>query len=153
MKKYIRNNKGITITTLVVTVIILLILTSTVVIKVSDSKDVSKLNNLYSDIKILEEKILNYYNNYGTLPIKGETIAPLLSMEEGNNYYEIDLSKLENITLKYGHGNITNKDIYIVNGDTLDVYYYKGIEYKGEKYYTYEYKKDLWLNEIIPRKK
>lgn len=143
MKKYIRNNKGITITTLVVTVIILLILTSTVIMKLGDSKDVSKLNNLYADVKILEEKVLNYYNNYGMLPVKGETIQPLLSMEEGNNYYEIDLSKLENITLKYGHGNSTNKDIYIVNGDTLDVYYYKGIEYKGEKYYTYEYEKNL----------
>ena len=61
MKKYIRNNKGITITTLVVTVIILLILTSTVIVKLGDSKDVSKLNNLYADVKILEEKVLNYY--------------------------------------------------------------------------------------------
>ena len=143
MKNYMRNNKGITITTLVVTVIILLILTSTVIMKLGDSKDVSKLNNLYADVKILEEKVLNYYNNYGMLPVKGDPIQPLLSMEEGNNYYEIDLSKLENITLKYGHGNSTNKDIYIVNGDTLDVYYYKGIEYKGEKYYTYEYEKNL----------
>lgn len=142
MKRYIRNNKGITITTLVVTVIIMLILASTIIIKISDSKDVSKLNNLYADIKILEEKVLDYYNNYGMLPIKGEQIDPLLSMENGNNYYEIDLSKLENITLNYGHGD-DNKDIYVVNGDTLDVYYYKGVIYEGKKYYTYEYEKDL----------
>ena len=80
MKNYMRNNKGITITTLVVTVIIMLILSSTIIMKISDSKDVSKLNNLYADIKILEDKVLEYYNDYGTLPIKGEPKAPLLSM-------------------------------------------------------------------------
>ena len=58
MKNYMRNNKGITITTLVVTVIIMLILSSTIIMKISDSKDVSKLNNLYADIKILEDKVL-----------------------------------------------------------------------------------------------
>ena len=89
MKNYMRNNKGITITTLVVTVIIMLILSSTIIMKISDSKDVSKLNNLYADIKILEDKVLEYYNDYGTLPIKGEPKAPLLSMENGNKYYEV----------------------------------------------------------------
>lgn len=142
MKNYMRNNKGITITTLVVTVIIMLILSSTIIMKISDSKDVSKLNNLYADIKILEDKVLEYYNDYGTLPIKGEPKAPLRSMENGNKYYEIDLNKLENITLNYGHGN-DEKDIYVVNGDTLDVYYYKGVTYEGKKYYTYEYAKNL----------
>lgn len=142
MKNYMRNNKGITITTLVVTVIIMLILSSTIIMKISDSKDVSKLNNLYADIKILEDKVLEYYNDYGTLPIKGEPKAPLLSMENGNKYYEIDLNKLENITLNYGHGN-DEKDIYVVSGDTLDVYYYKGVAYEGKKYYTYEYAKNL----------
>ena len=43
MKNYMRNNKGITITTLVVTVIIMLILSSTIIMKISDSKDVSKI--------------------------------------------------------------------------------------------------------------
>ena len=97
---------------------------------------------MYADIKILEDKVLEYYNDYGTLPIKGEPKAPLLSMENGNKYYEIDLNKLENITLNYGHGN-DEKDIYVVNGDTLDVYYYKGVAYEGKKYYTYEYAKNL----------
>ena len=41
MKNYMRNNKGITITTLVVTVIIMLILSSTIIMKISDSKDVN----------------------------------------------------------------------------------------------------------------
>ena len=142
MKKYI-NNKGITITTLVITVIVILILTTTVVMKLNDSSDVSKLNNLYADIKLLEDKVLDYYNDYGTLPVKGEPIEPQLSMEKGKKYYEIDLSKFQNITLKYGHGDINDMDIYVVNGDTLDVYYYKGIEYKGNTYYTYDYSKEL----------
>ena len=142
MKNYMRNNKGITITTLVVTVIIMLILSSTIIMKISDSKDVSKLNNLYADIKILEDKVLEYYNDYGTLPVGAKEQELPASITEATKYYEIDLNKLENITLNYGHGN-DEKDIYVVNGDTLDVYYYKGVAYEGKKYYTYEYAKNL----------
>lgn len=138
MKKYIKNSKGITLTALVVTVILMLILTSTIIIKVKDSSIVSSLNNLYADIKLLEDKILDYYNDYGTLPIKGEKITTNPEGIEGD-CYEIDLSKLENITLNYGKGTYeSDGDIYIVNKKTLDVYYYKGVEYKNNFYYTYE---------------
>lgn len=138
MKKILKNSKGITITVLVVTVVILLILTSTIIMKAGNYKNVNKLNNLYADIKLLEDKVLEYHNDYGILPTKGEKITPNRSMEEGE-YYEIDLSQLENLTLNYGKGSIDDKDIYIVNKNTLDVYYYKGIEYEESLYYTYEY--------------
>ncbi len=138
MKKFLKNSKGITITVLVVTVVILLILTSTIIMKAGNYKNVNKLNNLYADIKLLEDKVLEYHNDYGILPTKEEKITPNLSMEEGE-YYEIDLSKLENLTLNYGNRDAGDKDIYIVNKKTLDVYYYKGIEYEESLYYTYEY--------------
>lgn len=138
MKKFLKNSKGITITVLVVTVVILLILTSTIIMKAESYKNVNKLNNLYADIKLLEDKVLEYHNDYGILPTKEEKITPNRSMENGE-YYEIDLSQLENLTLNYGKGSIGDKDIYIVNKNTLDVYYYKGIEYEGSLYYTYKY--------------
>lgn len=138
MKKFLKNSKGITITVLVVTVVILLILTSTIIMKAESYKNVNKLNNLYADIKLLEDKVLEYHNDYGILPTKEEKITPNRSMENGE-YYEIDLSQLENLTLNYGKGSIDDKDIYIVNKKTLDVYYYKGIEYEGSLYYAYKY--------------
>lgn len=55
-------------------------------------------------------------------------------------YYEIDLSKLENITLNYGSeynqaSNLTkDSDVYVVN-DNLKVYYLKGIEKGGTIYH------------------
>ncbi len=36
--------------------------------------DLSKLNNLYKDISILDERISIYYLNNGDIPIKGEKI-------------------------------------------------------------------------------
>ena len=36
--------------------------------------DLSKLNNLYKDISILDERISIYYLNNGDIPIKGEEI-------------------------------------------------------------------------------
>lgn len=139
MKKFLKNNKGITLTALIVTIILMLILTSTVMIKVKDTSMVSKLNNLYSDIKLLEDKVLDYYNDYGTLPIKGEQIE-LQPDEINGKCYEIDLSKLENLTLNYGEGTYEeDKDIYVVDKETLDIYYLKGIEYSDNTYYTYKY--------------
>lgn len=138
MKKNLKNNKGITLTTLVVTIILMLILTSTVMMKVKDTSIVSNLNNLYSDIKLLEDKVLDYYNNYGTLPIKGEQITSQPNEIKGT-CYEIDLNKLENLTLNYGKGDKEDKDIYVVDKETLDVYYLKGIEYEESVYYGYEH--------------
>lgn len=138
MKRFLKNNKGITLTALVITIILMLILTSTVMMKVKDTSIVSNLNNLYSDIKLLEDEVLDYYNDYGTLPIKGEQIT-LQPNEIKGMCYEIDLSKLENLTLNYGKGDKEDKDIYVVDKTTLDVYYLKGIEYEESVYYRYEH--------------
>ena len=95
-----------------------------------------KRNFLYKEmLRVISDKKPKFF--------VAENVKGLLSMEKGKKYYEIDLSKFQNITLKYGHGNINDMDIYVVNGDTLDVYYYKGVEYKGNTYYTYDYAKEL----------
>ena len=97
-----------------------------------------------ADIELLETKVMTYYNEKGTLPVKGDPIADVkstlgaqASSRDNDIYYQIDVSQLYNITLNYGGGNISNRNIYIINEQSHEIYYYKGTEYQGTTYYKH----------------
>lgn len=137
IKEYRKSNNGITIISLVLTIIILLILSSIIVYSVRNSKNSSApYNSMIADIVLLEDKILVYYNKYGDIP-KRDSASP--NNIDGTNYYEIDLSKLENLSLNYGKKNNGDNDIYLVN-DQLKVYYKLGVELDGQTYHINDYK-------------
>lgn len=64
-----KNEKGITIISLIITVVILLILSSTLITSSNNSPNVQKYNKMSADVQILEDKILVYYNKYEQIPI------------------------------------------------------------------------------------
>lgn len=131
----IKSNKGITIISLIIAVIILLILSGTIIYNFNLSNGVGRYNNMVADIKLLKDEALIYYNNYGEIPKTERTIQ----IDE-TEYYEIDLKKLDNITLKYGSeygqdGDLTNaSDVYVIN-DKLEIYYLKGTKKDGITYH------------------
>lgn len=134
IKKHLKSENGITIVSLVITIIVLLILSGTVIYNMNSSNEVPKYNNMIADIELLEDKIKIYFNKYGDVPKTGREIKI-----NDINYYEIDLSKLENLILRYGKEyaestNLVNNasDVYVVN-DSLEVYYLKGISLSEEK--------------------
>ena len=108
---------------------------------------ISELNNMYKDINILESKIALYYLDYGNLPIKQDRKIEFkeksINPNDNDIYYEIDLSKIENLSLFYGNKNLGINDIYIINEQSHTVYYYRGCEYNNKIIYTrqihYEY--------------
>ena len=130
-----KNEKGITMIAIVITIIILLIIISTVSFSSKNGIDMKKLNNMYADIILLEEKIAIYYLKNGNIPIKGEELeieselkTQLISdnPNNGTKFYEIDLDKLENISLN--NNNTTHDtDKYIINYDSHTIYYLKGV--------------------------
>ena len=131
----IEKNKGITLVSLVITIIILLILTGTTIYNFSISNEVSYYNKMVSDIKLLNDKILVYYNKYEEIPKTDREITI-----NGTLYYEIDLSKIEGLTLNYGNEygetvELSNSsDVYVVD-ESLNVYYLQGVEKSGEIYH------------------
>ena len=164
----IKNEKGITMIAVVITIVILLIIISTVSFSSKNGIDMKKLNNMYSDILILEEKVAIYYLKNDALPIGrvvdnsifqpvtemgvvrihdilNEELYPNNKKEGSLNpvFYEIDLNKLENVSLN--NMNTTNeKDKYIINAESHIIYYIKGVtveEYnagtEGKKTKTY----------------
>ena len=65
----------------------------------------NKLNNVYKDIEILDDRISMYYLDNGFIPVKSEKIdfkENSINPNDNDNYYEIDLDKLENLNIYYG---------------------------------------------------
>ena len=137
MKKVTQNVKserGVTLVALVAMMIIIFTTISIVLYNGRASVRLEKLNNMYNDIAVLEEKIQLYYIKNGTLPISGE--PQTFSAEDSNPndeedaYYKIDLNLL-------GDVNIENSiNDYYVNKTTLTVYSKSGYEYDGITYRT-----------------
>lgn len=132
----IKSQKGITMVSLVIAIVVLLILSGTAIYNLNLSNGTGRYNNMVADIKLLSDKTLVYYNKYGEIP-KTDKNSININNEE---YYELDISKLEGITLNYGkeygqEGVLTiSSDVYVINSN-LNIYYLKGIEKSGEIYH------------------
>lgn len=126
---------------------------------ISNYTNSSALMNMQADIQLLKDKTMVYYNSYGDIPKCAETYFETINSngtnitvykisegtiinkefitdrnsEDGDIYYQIDKTKLSNITLNFG----SNEDVYIINARTLNVYYTNGIMSEDVMHYTY----------------
>jgi len=108
----------------------------------ADGIALMKLNNMKNDISILEDRVILYYLNNDNLPVKEGTLTfnNSINPNDGEEYFEIDLEKIENLNINYGYKEYGENDRYIINKDSFTIYYEKGIEYKNTTYYTNEVK-------------
>lgn len=153
MIKDLKNERGITLLTLVITVIMLAILTVALSMNTYTSLNLARLTKLQNDVDLLDNRIATYYVKEGKLPIYKEENAHFaiskstlagqiddLATTDGDTYYTIDLEALDISmqTLNYGAGyrSPDSTDRYIVNEETHIVYYLKGINYDGDVYHT-----------------
>ncbi len=150
-----KNNKGITMVVLIITIVVILIITATMIISISNYTNASALMNMQADVQMLKDKAIVYYNSYGEVPGCDETYSDSIDeitiykinedtnigsgfieskdSEDGNVYYQIDVTKLKDVTLNFG----SQEDVFIINERTLNVYYTNGIMSDGEMEYTY----------------
>ena len=138
--------KGITISVLAVTIIIMLIIVGTV-----STIGISSINTAaYEEFKSKKIRVADYVNEYyireQELPIKNEIVSKeglssSLASEVNNNgdtnniLYVVDLSKLNIESVNIGRGTVDNMDVFLVSENTHNIYYLKGVSYKGENYY------------------
>ena len=166
MKNFFKSQKGVNLISLAIVVIIILILTNMVIYNVKDNLKLQKLRNMQTDIENLRGKVSSYYSQYGKLPVNTDIeytntnnikASEVISEEvDTGKFYVIDLSAIENVTLNYGkdyeqirNGSVkteqeinTLEDLYIINGASHNIFYAKGIELDGEKFYTDYTKED-----------
>ena len=136
--KEARDEKGVTLLELTITITVLLILASvTTQLGLGKTMELKRYNAVKSDIIELTEAVQTYYMEKGELPLKdAETQVEFTPPEDNKNpndsgeYYEIDISLLESV-------NIQNKrNTYLVDKQSLTVYCQEGVEYQGKTYYT-----------------
>ena len=160
MKNIWKQNKGVSLVSLAVTIIILIIITNILVYYAKDNIYVKSLTNMYNDIANLRDKISNYYSIYGEIPVKlkYENTQVIDNLENAkiigvndkiDEFYVIELSALEGLTLNLGedYKKIKNKeattqeeindlqDIYIINKNSHNIFYAKGVSGGNGKYY------------------
>ena len=159
-----KNEKGVTLTVLTITILIMIIITGTVIKASTNSLVIRKVNDLFTDIESINSKIATYYLENNEIPVLDTKYASsveefrelinsngakenIINPNDGDDYYVIDLSRLENLTLNFGHDYENWKsqenpvlsqyqDIYVINGLTQQIYYPKGIQYKNIHYFT-----------------
>lgn len=144
----LKNQKGITMVSLVITIILIFLILGTIVYNSQSVYDLEVLNNMYIDIRTLDDKVAMYYLNYGVLPVKKDDDGNLLEVEiietakkdefkniNPNNsdiYYEIDTSLLGSLTLT----NSAEDDVFVINSETHTIYYLSGVTSENKTYYT-----------------
>lgn len=151
----IKNEKGITLTTLVLTVVLILIISGMMGYYSTSGLNIKRINNMYSDIEQIQTEVDTYYLKNNELPLLNVSVSfsNFLNPNDNSEYYVIDLSKLGNLKLNYGkefeniksRNNLENyTDVYIINKQSQTIYYLKGIEFEDNTYYT----KPIEYNEI-----
>lgn len=127
-----KNNKGITIISLIITSIVILILTSAMIFNTRNQLQMKKMQNLCIDIENLNSKIDEYYLKYGELPIlcdytsstnyenfknredfvtmleskaqdQGAEMNSEVNLKDNDEYGVIDLEKLGSFSLNFGY--------------------------------------------------
>ena len=163
----IKSNKGVTLIVLTIMVVVLLIITGMLIYGSKSQIRTKKLNELYDDIEILNSKVSEYYLKNGSIPLVDENTPYITNTSEGKdfenllranganeisfnvnddeNYYVLDINKLDNLTLNYGqdvenwktdHSYARYQDIYIINKISHQIYFPHGISVGDELYYT-----------------
>ena len=149
----IKDSKGITLVSLVITIALMLIISSITISVSMDRFEINDYNKMINDLKLLEDKVSNYYLKYNAIPIvrdKDNNNNPILydntkitfdtNKNDNGVYYILDLSAMEGISLNYGeefeNKNYSSDDVYIINEKSHQIYYVKGVELKGNVYHS-----------------
>lgn len=141
-----RNERGVTLITLVVTIVIMMIIAISFTTSMTSTIEMDKYNEVKEDVVKLSEEIKLYYLENGYLPIDESHTYDLSEIpskdknpNDRGNYYYIRINSL-NVDLNYGEGNknsdFNTDDVYVVNEKSLTVYYLAGAILNGEKHYT-----------------
>ena len=149
--------KGITISILVVTVILMFTIATTATVVGTRTIQTALYEEFLSKIERVYNDVNKYVVDNKVLPTTSEIIAkeglPSGLKEElnnkkdaSNNLYVVDMTKLKTESVNIGNGSVEDMDVFIVAENTNNVYYLKGVEYRGKTYYGLD---AVWTNTSV----
>ncbi|MBO5179853.1 MAG: type II secretion system protein [Clostridia bacterium] len=129
--------RGYSLVVLVIAIAVILILSSVSITMLKTSRETIESADFIYDITTIEEMAKQYYTETGTLPVFldksvsiEEAMEAQLDLLDNENYYELDLGKIGNISI------VNRERGYFLNEQTIRVYCKTPLEYAGNKYYT-----------------
>lgn len=142
--------KGITISILTITVTIMLVLVSTASVIGTKAIQTASYEEFLSKITRVSNSVNKYVVDNKSLPTTQEIVAKeglpaglraeiANNNDQTNNLFVVDMSKLRVESVNIGKGTIADMDVFVVAENTNNVYYLKGVEYKGYTYYGVQY--------------
>ena len=134
--------RGITITVLTATVVIMFILIGAATTVGISSIKTAAYEEFISKITRVSDSVNEYYLENNELPITSEIVSKEgleeslrekieINGDTSNNLFVIDMRKINVENVNLGKGTINNLDVFLVAENTHNVYYLKGVEYKG----------------------
>ncbi len=143
------KKSGISLVIVSTAVVIMLTLISVASVVGSNAINSANYDEFISNIRRVSDDVNEYSIENGKLPVTNEVITVSSLGEEfrdeanlngdlNNKLFVVDISLLNDTTVKNGTGNTQNQDVYLVAEDTNNVYYMKGFRYKSKMYYGVE---------------
>ena len=146
------NKKGFSMVALAASLTIVMILLTTVTISVLNSLNNSRKVQFALEINSIEASINTYYVANGEYPTGSSVTLDLTGIDSYKDQilangevptsdnkvilYEIDYSKIGNLTTNLGNGKNGENDIYALSQETGRVYYLQGLKIGSEVYFT-----------------
>ena len=138
--------RGITVSILVITIVIMFSLVTAATVIGTRSIQTASYEEFLSKIVRVSNDVNEYVIDNEKLPTTSEIIAKeglpdALKAELNknndatNNLFVIDMTKLRTESVNIGKGTVADMDVFVVAENTNNVYYLKGIEYRGTMYY------------------
>ncbi len=148
MKNITKDNKGITLIALIMTVIIMLILASVTAYTGINAYKNSKVNHFVNQMQLLQAKIDDLVSTLNAEELNSLNLKSITSQEEQNainyafengevttnNVYAYKVFTVDNIIDILDVEDI--QDAIMVNFETREIVSISGIEYEGKTYYT-----------------
>ena len=131
----LKNNKGISLITAVMTVLLLIIILTTISYTAINNTKVKKINGFYSDLRLITDEVQLYYAEHNKLPVEDifytitETTVEKETDGSKDEYASIASASL-NFILKegktsYSFDNLYNPNDYNTNSDVPKSIYYQ----------------------------
>jgi len=138
--------KGITTSVLLVALVIMSILIGSATIVGTNAIKTANYEDFKSEMSRIKDMVNDYSVKNDVLPVKNEIVATSTMPDTlrneiskngdlNENFYVIDMNKINDSTISIGRGDVSNSDVFLVTDSTQNIYYLKGYTYKSKIYY------------------
>ncbi|MDD2376415.1 MAG: hypothetical protein PHD15_03725 [Clostridia bacterium] len=140
------NKSGVTLLVVITATIVMMIIITSASVIGAGSIAAANFEEYKTSLSRVQDNINIYYLENERLPIINQIVSAsslgtdfynniIENLDENNKLYVVDVTLFENDTIKKGTGSVANKDVFLVAENTHNVYYLKGLKYKGQMLY------------------